>query len=179
MELYKARSVFTGKPIKANPHLNVGEIGLDGLKSDDNQRNVFEKQLFLAAKMNRSVVIHCFKRHDILKSILKNAKKLPAKIMLHSFSGTLQDIDFYNRFSCYYSFNGRSNKFDIMKSVPADKFLVETDSPDQRPNNELCLNPNEKRNVPANLALILNKITAITGISKQQITANARAFING
>lgn len=160
-----------------NPAAGVGEIGLDA-KAPPEQDAVFALQFALAAKLSRPAVIHCVKRFDRLKAFFKQTKLFPPAVLLHGFSGTAQDVAFFAKYPCFFSFSGRNPKPAVLTAVPADRLVAETDSPDQRPADDLCLDPAEKTNVPANLALILKKIEAITGIDENQITLNTERFKN-
>lgn len=160
-----------------NPAAGVGEIGLDA-KAPPEQDAVFALQFALAAKLSRPAVIHCVKRFDHLKAFFKQTKLFPPAVLLHGFSGTAQDVAFFAKYPCFFSFSGRNPKPAVLTAVPADRLVAETDSPDQRPADDLCLDPAEKMNVPANLALILKKIEAITGVDENQITLNTERFKN-
>lgn len=160
-----------------NPTAGVGEIGLDA-KAPPEQDAVFALQFALAAKLSRPAVIYCVKRFDRLKAFFKQTKLFPPAVLLHGFSGTAQDVAFFEKYPCFFSFSGRNPKPAVLTAVPADRLVAETDSPDQRPADDLCLDPAEKTNVPANLALILKKIEAITGVDENQITLNTERFKN-
>lgn len=160
-----------------NPAAGVGEIGLDA-KAPPEQDAVFADQFSLAAELRRPVVLHCVKRFDRLRAFFKQAKAFPPAVLLHGFSGTARDVAFFAKYPCFFSFSGRNLKPDVLTAVPANRLVAETDSPDQRPADDLCLDPAEKTNVPANLALILKKIEAITGVDENQITLNTERFKN-
>ena len=165
------------KRLLENPAAGVGEIGLDS-KAPLEQEAVFAAQFALAAKLRRPVVVHCVKRFDRLKAFFKQTKLFPPAVLLHGFSGTVQDAAFFAKYPCFFSFSGRNLKPEVLTAVPADRLTAETDSPDQRPADALCVDAGEKRNVPANLALILQKIAAITDVDETQITLNTERFKN-
>lgn len=165
------------KLLTENPAAGVGEIGLDA-KAPPEQNAVFAAQFSLATELRRPVVLHCVKRFDRLRAFFKQAETFPPAVLLHGFSGTAQDVAFFAKYPCFFSFSGRNPKPAVLIAVPADRLVVETDSPDQRPADDLCLNPAEKTNVPANLALILQRIEAITGVDENQITLNTERFKN-
>ena len=175
--------------LKNYPHAGIGEIGLDGLRGQSNQEFVFQDQLNIAARLNRPCVIHCVKSFDPVARIIKQTKKLPPALLLHGFSGTKQQADFFLRCNAYFSFSGsalfdRHTKIQTLISVlPADRILIETDAPDMRPPDQFCINRKEKRNVPENLALIIQGIAAIKNIDVFSFTAildqNAQRFLSG
>ena len=71
----------------------------------------------------------------------------------------------------------------LLSALPADRILVETDAPDMRPPDQFCTNPDEKRNVPENLGLIIQGIAAIKNSDVSSFTAvldqNAQRFLSG
>jgi TatD DNase family protein len=74
----------------------IGEIGLDkSCRADfDRQRQVFETQLQMAAKLRRPVAIHCVKAWGLLLEILEHfaqEKRLPA-IMIHAYGGSTETL---------------------------------------------------------------------------------------
>lgn len=110
----------------------IGETGID-YKFDylDNQRILFKNHIKLAIKYKLSLIIHCRKAHSELYDILKK-QTLPGVVM-HCYSG---DADYAKKFlelGYYFGFDGpitRSEKFDnIIKLIPIDKIVVETDAP--------------------------------------------------
>lgn len=171
------------------PNAGVGEIGLDGLRGWPNQEIVFQDQLNAAARLNRPCVIHCVKSFDPAARIIKQAKKLPPALLFHGFSGTKQQADFFLRFNAYFSFSGsvlsdrKTKTHTLLSALPADRILVETDAPDMRPPARFCADPDEKRNVPENLGLIIQGIAAIRNIDVFSFTAvldqNAQRFLSG
>ncbi len=175
--------------LKNYPHAGVGEIGLDGLRGRPNQESVFQDQLNTAARLNRPCVVHCVKSFDPAARIIKQAEKLPPALLFHGFSGTKQQADFFLRFNAFFSFSGsvlsdRKTKIhSLLSALPADRILVETDAPDMRPPDQFCTNPDEKRNVPENLGLIIQEIAAIKNSDVSSFTAvldqNAQRFLSG
>lgn len=171
------------------PLTGVGETGLDGLRGGNNQETVFQDQLNIAARLNRPCVIHCVKSFDPLARIIRQTKKLPPSLLFHGFSGTKQQTDFLLKYNAYFSFSG-SVLFDkkekirkLISVLPSDRILIETDAPDMRPPDRFCTNPNEKRNLPENLCLIIPEIAAIKktdSLSFQQVLKqNAEKFLSG
>ncbi len=112
------------KLLAENPFLMIGEIGLDYTKGNkEKQKNIFENCLRLAITYNRPVHIHCVKAwHDILYFL----KKYPTlKILFHKFSASPDVIHKLKDYNIYYSLQTNQN----LDLLPADKILVETDSP--------------------------------------------------
>jgi TatD DNase family protein len=120
-------------------NVGIGEIGLDkhfpNLASIERQTEVFEGQLELACDLYLPVTIHSVKAHaQIFAALTKYCSRgLKSPIILHSFNGNLEQLEMYSkRFSTqiYFSINCRSNRENVIKKIPIDQLLIETDSPD-------------------------------------------------
>lgn len=144
--------------------LGVGEIGLDACKKTPCQFEIFKSQFMLAVSLNRTVIIHCVKKFGELCPFFKTLKQKPKQILLHSFSGTKNDILFFNKFDCFYSFTDKNFKQELISYIPQNKLLIETDS------------PSKSYSSPENLSLILDKITSISGLDKNIFINNAQVF---
>ena len=113
--------------------LAVGECGLDK-RTDipmELQQMVFEKQLLLAQKYQKPVVIHCV---AALQEVIALKKKLniSAPMLIHGFSKNSQvakqllDAGFYISFGKYLLLNTELEV--VFKSVPNNRFFLETDT---------------------------------------------------
>ena len=112
--------------------LALGECGLDKRSETpfDVQQLVFEKQLALAEKHQKPVVIHCVAAFQELIEIKKRLK-ISVPMIVHGFSKKIelakQLID--NEF--YVSFGKNLLRFpeleSVFKSIPNNRFLLETD----------------------------------------------------
>jgi TatD DNase family protein len=121
--------------LHANPKPNaIGEIGLDyhwakdeeGIKKE---KIVFERMLDLAGEMDLPVVIHCRKAESDVIKILK-ARSF-SRIMMHFFSGNLKEAHDAIALGAYISvppIRSKERK-EIIKQIPLEKLLAETDSP--------------------------------------------------
>ncbi len=113
----------------------AGEIGLDyhyDHAPRETQREVFAEQLALATAAGLPVVIHAREADDDTVAILRGQPG--ATIILHSFSSgaVLRDAGLADGW--YFSFSGMVtfkswNQADTVAAVPAERLLVETDSP--------------------------------------------------
>ena len=120
----------------ANPAAGVGEIGLDRLKVrtiPDAMREAFRAQLALAAELRRPVVLHGAKCWgEVVKAAAEFSPAIPA-FVFHGFSrsgGLLPDIFALNGFVSVGPavLNDHAvNYRELVKSVPADHLLAETD----------------------------------------------------
>jgi TatD DNase family protein len=132
----------------------IGEIGLDyyhiNLKADveqvkNKQKKIFYEQLVLARKKDLPVIIHCRQAHDDMIKILQDFKNeykhlLPkdrAWGVMHCFSGD-EDLAWqYFNIGVIISFTGLitfSKQWDdLIRKVPLDKIMIETDTPYMTP----------------------------------------------
>ncbi len=169
----------------------IGEVGLD--YSNDTteefkalQKEVFLKQIHLAKKINKPIIIH---NRNALKDILKilesefsnwrNGEKLNG--VSHFFSGTFEEAQKLFNLGFLVSFTGVitfAPEYEfLIRKLPLDKIMVETDSPYVSP-----VPHRGKRNEPLNVKFIAQKIADIKGISlkevENQTTSNAKELFN-
>ncbi|MBR4106852.1 MAG: TatD family hydrolase [Alphaproteobacteria bacterium] len=112
----------------------LGECGFDRLKGANlaQQKAFFQTHITLAKEFNRPLNIHLVHAEDVFASIFKH---LPPKFLLHSFSGSLSFLRQILHHGGYISVNPlllRNPKFhDLIKAIPSDRLLVESDGPFQ------------------------------------------------
>lgn len=121
--------------VKHGKCVAIGEIGLDYYWRQDNkelQKQIFENQLILANKLGLPVIVHDRDAHaDTLELILKHKPKG----VLHSFSGSVEmakeliKIGMYIGIGGVITFKNARKLPDVVKMLPEDKFLLETDAP--------------------------------------------------
>ena len=112
----------------------IGEIGLDYYWTKDNkekQIEVFEYQLKLAEKYNKPVIVHSREATKDTEDILA---KYNVVVDIHCFSGSKETADIYIKRGYYIGVGGvftfkNSNLKDVIKDIPLDNILLETDSP--------------------------------------------------
>lgn len=112
----------------------LGEIGLDyhyTKENKDKQIALFESQLAMAEKYEMPVIIHS--REATLDTI-NILKKYHVKGVIHSFSGSLETAQIYIKMGYLLGINGvvtfkNSNLKEVVKMLPLDSILLETDSP--------------------------------------------------
>lgn len=164
-----------------NKVVAIGETGLDLKFPNINlQKEYFIKHIHLANKYNLPIIIHCRKMHketyDILSRYTVNKKGI-----MHCYSGSLEDVKKFLDLGYYFGFDGpitKSDKYDeIIKFLPLDKIVVETDAPLMVPHP---LNVN--RSDSSMLHLIIKKISLIKNTeyekAKKQIFENSIKIYN-
>ena len=163
----------------------IGEIGLDyhwNTENKDLQKHVFISQIEIANKLDLPIVIHTreaiYDTLDILKRNKCNKKGIfhccPLNIDLVR-EGL--KLGFYISFAGPVTFKNSKNADEIIKMVPLDKILIETDSP--------YLSPEPirgKRNDSRNVKYIAQRIAEAKGISLEKAAkttyANAKKIFN-
>jgi len=150
----------------------IGEIGLDYYWNKENkelQKEAFIAQIEIANKLNLPVVIHTreaiFDTLEILKSNNCNKKGVfhccPLNIDLVR-EGL--KLGFYISFAGPITFKNSKNAEEIIRMVPLDKILIETDSP--------YLSPEPlrgKRNDSRNVKYMAQKIADVKGITLEAV----------
>ena len=120
---------------KDNPKfVAIGEIGLDYYYTKDNkekQKEIFDYQLKLAEKYNKPVIVHSREATKDTIDMLGNYNLI---VDIHCFSGSKETADIYIKRGYYLGVGGvltfkNSNLKDIIKDIPLDNILLETDSP--------------------------------------------------
>lgn len=150
----------------------VGEIGLDYYWNTENkeiQKEAFKRQIELANNLNLPIQIHTREAIADTLEILKD-NKVNRKGIFHCcpFNRELVKeglkLGFYISFAGPTTFKNSKNATEIIKMVPDDKMLVETDSP--------YLSPEPfrgKRNDPSRVQYIIKKIAEVKEKSFEEI----------
>jgi TatD DNase family protein len=118
----------------------IGETGLDYFYDHSDrsvQREYFARHISLACETQKPLVIHCRNaKEDVLALLdIPEIKRHPNPGILHCFTEDrdvarrLLDLNFYISFSGIVSFRNAENLREIAAFVPADRILIETDSP--------------------------------------------------
>jgi TatD DNase family protein len=171
------------RDLAARPNVvAVGEIGLDYYWDSAPrpvQVRVFERQLALAAEVGQPVIIHQRDAAADTMAILRQwgAGGRHPGLVLHSFSGDVAmaaeaiELGFYLGISGPVTFKNARHLPEVVIATPAERLLVETDSP--------YLSPHPfrgKRNEPARVQLIAQRLTELKGLPfaemSRRLTAN-------
>lgn len=156
--------------INNNIVVAIGECGLDYSpappeerdRSKDEQNDLFRGQINIAIKYNKPLIIHARKAVDETIEILKEYKDLSG--VFHCYAGGKKRINKILELGegWFFGFDGNLTYEDglveVVKNIPQDRLLVETDSP--------FLTPAPFRgetNNPTNIKYIYKKIAEIWG----------------
>lgn len=156
----------------------IGEIGLDyfgGQIDKQAQAELLNKQIVIATRANKPIVLHCRDAYDDLISILMGLSKIPRGV-LHCYVGNWSHAQVFLEMGFYFSFTGIitfAKNHDIDETIlnlPLDKILIETDAPWLAP--ELYRG---KRNEPAYVVEVAKKIAEIKKIPLAEVEAQTTA----
>lgn len=162
----------------------IGEIGLDYFipsPDEKGQLALFISQLKLASEFKLPVIIHARKSLDI---VLKHLRQFPALTgSIHSFSGSEQqakqliELGFYLGFGGPITYTRATRLRKLVKTLPLESILLETDSPDQPDSSHYGA-----RNEPAYLPAIAETIAELRGMEIEEIarvtTNNSQTLFN-
>ncbi len=113
----------------------IGEIGLDYYWVNDNkneQIEIFEKQILLARELNLPIIVHNRDAHGDTLEILKKYKP---KGVVHCYSGSVEMAEEIIKLGMYIgvggviTFNNAKKLPDVVRIVPDELLVVETDCP--------------------------------------------------
>ena len=165
----------------------IGECGLDYYRDEDTkeiQKKVFRTHLDTSSSTKLPVIIHNRSSDlDMEKILVDQMKKKSFNGVLHCFSSSKRlaevglELGLYLSFSGIITFKNANDIRDIVKIVPNNRILVETDSPYLSPV------PNRgKRNEPRNVWYTANELANIRNIDFKEVskitTENALRLFN-
>lgn len=163
----------------------VGECGLDSHYDHAPrhlQRRAFAAQLELAREHDRPVVVHSREAVDDTAAMVREAGAAGVRGVLHCFTGPIELAATALEAGWYISFSGivtfkKWDGDDIVRMVPADRILVESDAP------YLAPVPNRsKRNEPAWVSRTVERVAMVRGVAAalmgDVVTENAKRLFD-
>lgn len=154
-----------------NKVVAIGEIGLDYYWNKENkekQKELFIKQIEIANKLNKPIVIHT---REAVMDTLEILKKHPVnkKGIFHCCPLNVELIKEGLKLGFYISFSGNitfknAKSEETVSIVPNERILIETDSP--------YLSPEPyrgRRNTPSNVKLVAKRVAEIKKVSIEEI----------
>jgi TatD DNase family protein len=161
----------------------LGEMGLDyfhQFADRAHQAKLFEAQLALAAGVGRPVVIHSREAIDDTLAIMRNFPGVRA--VFHCFTGTADEAERIVAAGYWISFTGpvtyKKNDAlrEVVRRVPIDRLMVETDAPYLSPEPKR----GQKTNEPALVMYTAAKVAEVRGMGLDELdrvtTENAARF---
>jgi len=185
---------ITGKDIAALSNLSrksrivaIGEIGLDFCRDcapHYQQIEVLQWQLALADEMQLPIIIHCRQAEKEMVTTLTDwhashgSSSVPSGV-IHCFNGSLElannyiNLGFYISLGAYIGYPSSKSLREVIKALPMDKLLIETDCPFLPPQSR-----RGQRNEPAYVEETATELGLIKGLSLEVVadctTANAK-----
>ena len=158
----------------------VGECGLDGIKDkeEEPQNSVFAAQIELAQKYGRALLVHSVHCGKWLEKHWTTLAK--TRFVLHSYNGKQEIMKQAIKIGGYISFSlsilRNKDAAELLKQIPQDRLLIETDSPWQGLEKG-------QENTPLNLPFLASELAKLTGEKLEDFAArvykNSEEFING
>ena len=166
--------------------VGIGEIGLDYHYTKENkekQKELFIKQIKLANKYNKTIVIHSRDAIEDTYNIIKENKQANIKCDLHCYSGSLEMAEKFVKINTKFgiggvlTFKNEKKLKEIVTKLDLENFVLETDSP--------YLTPEPlrgKKNEPINIKYVAKKIAELKNIDINEVfkktTNNAKKLFD-
>ena len=151
----------------------IGEIGLDffrNLSPKEAQMARFRQQVHFARELNLPIVAHARDAHMEVLNILREESAWEIGGVFHCFSGgydvakSCMDLDLFISIPGTITFKNSSDLREVIKKVPLDRILVETDCPFLAP-----MPFRGKRNEPAYVRITAMKLAEVKGLPFDEV----------
>ncbi len=151
----------------------IGETGLDYFRSDGDlewQRRRFRTHVRAAHVAAKPLIIHTRDARDDTIAILREEHAADCGGVMHCFTETWEmaqaalDLNFYISFSGIVTFKNAADLRDVAARVPADRLLIETDSPYLAP-----VPFRGKPNEPRYVGKVAEAVADVRGISSDEL----------
>lgn len=159
----------------------IGECGLDYYRLPEDaakkeeyialQKDTLKQQIGLALQVNKPNIFHCREAYDDFLQIVEKYTG-QVKGVVHCYTGNADTVERLVQAGLYVGFTGiitfpkTEYLAEAVKRVPLDRLLVETDCPYLAP-----VPYRGKRNQPAYVEFVAQKVAEIKGVSFEQVCA--------
>lgn len=158
----------------SNPEVvAIGETGLDYFYSADTkevQLASFVDHIKVANALKKPLIIHTRDAREDTLSLLKEHKNPETKGVLHCFTESLDmalaaiDMGFYVSISGIVTFNSADELREVVKALPMERLLIETDSPWLAP-----VPHRGKQNQPGFVVEVAEFIASVKGVTVEEL----------
>ncbi|MCG9698233.1 TatD family hydrolase [Shewanella sp. Isolate11] len=158
----------------------IGECGLDynrDFSPRPMQRRAFANQLALAVELQMPVLMHERDAHEDFVDILKEYRPQLSGALLHCFTGNRASLERYIEMDLHLGITGwvcderrGSELAQLVKDIPANRIMVETDSPYLLPRS-MRPKPKSSKNEPQYLPYISQYIASLRGQNAAEFAA--------
>lgn len=153
----------------------VGEIGLDyhySFSPHDTQKTVFLRQIEIGLRKKKPLIVHVREAMPDALAVLRSMDAAPYRGVFHCYGGTLKEAEEVLGLGFHISFTGvvtfrNYAGLDIVRSVPAERLLLETDAPYMTP-----VPLRGRRNEPAFIRNTLLRIADMRGETAESVAAS-------
>ena len=130
----------------------IGECGLDYHymhSTAENQKRIFRAHLDIAAELQKPVIIHTREAFDETMAILDEYAGKLKNVVIHCYGGDARqtkrvlDAGFYISFTGTITFPKSEALREVVKMIPTDRLMIETDCPFISPHPKRNIKPNE------------------------------------
>ncbi|MCM3413354.1 TatD family hydrolase [Metabacillus litoralis] len=151
----------------------IGEMGLDyywDKSPKEIQKEVFRKQIQLAKEVNLPIIIHNRDATEDVVKILQEENASEVGGIMHCFTGSLEvakqcmEMNFYISFGGPVTFKNAKKPKEVVKEIPMDRLLIETDCPYLTPHPY-----RGKRNEPSYVRYVAEQISELRGVSFEEV----------
>ncbi len=172
----KTEETYLLNAVQKNEIQAVGEIGLDyhyNLSKRAEQLRAFDRQMAIAGKANLPVIIHTREADRDTMDILSRHRKVRGILHCYTSGRELMEtglkLDYFISFSGILTFGKAASEIrKLLKSVPLDRLLFETDSPYLAP-----VPFRGKRNDPRKVVHVIEKAAEILQIPAETLSEQA------
>jgi len=153
--------------------VGLGEMGLDffrNLSPHDAQERVFRRQIEMARRVRKPVIIHCRDAHPEALALLAEERVGDVGGVMHCFSADVEvakrclDLGLMISLAGPVTYKNARALPDVARFVPADRLVVETDCPFLPPHPH-----RGQRNEPAWVALTAAHVAALRGVAPEAL----------
>ena len=175
--------LFLDEHVNDKKIVAIGEIGLDyHYTTDDKKRqiNVFKRQLDIAKKYNKPIIIHS---RDAIKDTYDILHGYNLRGSIHAFSGSVEMAECFIKLGYFLGIGGvitytnAKKLVQVLENVSLSNILLETDSPYLTPEPH-----RGEKNDSSNLVFIVKKIAEIKNVSTEDViettTNNANSLFD-
>ncbi|WPC74984.1 TatD family hydrolase [Vibrio porteresiae] len=151
----------------------IGETGLDyhyQPETAELQKLRFTQQVDLAVELNKPLIIHTRNARQDTLDILRNGRAEKCGGVIHCFTEDLEfahaamELGFYISISGIVTFRQANELKEVVKQLPLDRLLIETDSPYLAP-----VPHRGKQNQPAYVVEVAAYIAQLKGVSLAEV----------
>lgn len=158
---------------ESNKIVAVGETGLDYYHSQDfveQQKESFAIHLQVGAELNLPVIVHTRNAREDTIELIREYGSEESSGVLHCFTESWEmakqalDMNYYISLSGIVTFKNTHELKDIAKKIPADRLLIETDSPYLAP-----VPVRGKPNEPKYVKYVAEYLAELRGVSIEEL----------